>query len=117
MRVTLSDPSLLRQAGRFVWLELNYDDEGNQAFLARHGVTWTPAILVLDPSDERVTASHMGGMSLSELKGFLGEGEHRFRSTENGKIAAALSRGNAAAGAGRYGCVSGGREAGQTPIT
>lgn len=102
MRVTLSDPSLLRQAGRFVWLELNYDDEGNQAFLARHGVAWTPAILVLDPSDERVTASHMGGMSLSELKGFLGEGERGFRSAENGKIATALSRGNAAAGAGRY---------------
>src|SRR5215475_8211216 len=102
MRVTLSDPTLLRQAGRFVWLELNYDGEGNQAFLARHGVAWTPTILVLDPSDERVTASHMGGMSLSELKGFLEEGKRGFRSAENGKIAAALSRGNAAAGAGRY---------------
>ena len=42
MRVTLSDPSLARQAGRFVWLELNYDDEGNQPFLARHGVQETP---------------------------------------------------------------------------
>src|SRR5215470_11731451 len=102
MRVTLSDPTLLRQAGRFVWLELNYDNEGNQAFLARHGVAWTPALLVLDPSDERVTASRMGGMSLSELKGFLEEGDRGFRSKEKGQVAAALSRGNAESGAGRY---------------
>jgi tetratricopeptide (TPR) repeat protein len=101
MRVTLSDPTLVRQAGRFVWLELNYDDEANQAFLARHGIAWTPVLLVLDPSDEHVTASHVGGMSLAELQRFLEEGERGFRSAEMGSAAAAVSRGDAAGGRGQ----------------
>ena len=91
----------MRQAGRFVWLELNYDEVANQAFLERHGVAWTPVLFVLDPSDERVTASHVGGMSLSELKRFLGEGERGFQSAEKGSAAAALSRGDGAAGRGQ----------------
>jgi hypothetical protein len=101
MRVTLSDPSLARQAGRFVWLELNYDDEGNQPFLARHGVSWTPVLLVLDPADERVTATHVGGMSVPELRQFLEQGERGFRSKEETGADAAAARGDDAVGRGR----------------
>src|SRR5262249_23803620 len=101
MRVTLSDPSLARQAGRFVWLELNYDAEGNQPFLARHGIAWTPVLLVLDPADERVTATHVGGMSLAELQHFLEQGERGFSATQEKGAAAAASRGDDAVGRGR----------------
>jgi hypothetical protein len=100
MRVTLSDPSLARQAGRFVWLELNYDDEGNQPFLARHGIAWTPVLLVLDPADERVTATHVGGMSVAELQRFLEQGERGFASKEEDGARAAASRGDDAVGRG-----------------
>jgi len=101
MRVTLSDPSLARQAGRFVWLELNYDEEANQPFLGRHGISWTPVLLVLDPEDERVTATHVGGMSLAELQRFLDQGERGFTSKEESGAKAAASRGDDAVGRGR----------------
>ena len=101
MRVTLTDPSLARQAGRFVWLEINYDLEANQAFLDRHGVAWTPALLVLDPEDERATASHFGGLTVTELNKFLERGGRGFRSREKGTALAALARGDEAAGRGQ----------------
>ena len=57
MKATLQDAALTRDAGRFVWLELDFDKPGNQAFLARHGVAYTPTLMVLDPADERATAT------------------------------------------------------------
>src|SRR5262249_22541648 len=71
---TLEDASLARQAGRFVWLELDYDRPENQAFIARQGAAWTPAFYIVDPADERATATHIGGMGLAELDRFLGAG-------------------------------------------
>jgi len=79
MRATLQSDALARQAGRFVWLELDFDAERNQDFLARHRVAWTPAFFVLDPDEERVLAVHLGGMTLDELNRFLDEGEKNFR--------------------------------------
>jgi tetratricopeptide (TPR) repeat protein len=75
MRATLADASLARFAGRFVWLELNFDKPVNQEFLARHGVAYTPTLFVLDPADERATATQLGGMTLPELSQFLERGE------------------------------------------
>jgi len=79
MRATLQSDALARQAGRFVWLELDFDAERNQDFLARHRVAWTPAFFILDPGEERVLAVHLGGMTLDELNRFLDEGEKKFR--------------------------------------
>src|SRR5262249_24506910 len=74
MRASLQDPALERHAGRFVWLELDYDREENKAFFARHGVSWTPELFVVDPADERVLAHHVGGLPIPELERFLGLG-------------------------------------------
>jgi len=79
MRATLRGDALARQAGRFVWLELDFDGEANQDFLARHRVAWTPAFFIVDPGDERVLAVHLGGMTVPELYRFLDEGERSFR--------------------------------------
>jgi tetratricopeptide (TPR) repeat protein len=76
MRVTLKDASLARYAGRFVWLELNFDGAPNQAFLSRYGVTSTPSFYVLDPTDEHATATQFGAMTVAELASFLDRGEH-----------------------------------------
>jgi tetratricopeptide (TPR) repeat protein len=101
MRETLHDPSLAGQAGRFVWLELDFDKPGNQPFLARHGVTYTPTLLVLDPADERATATHIGGMTLAELKVFLDQGERGVKGSAKAPADAALARGDELAGRGR----------------
>ncbi len=101
MRVTLADATLARQAGRFVWLELDYDKEANQAFLAGHGVAWTPAFFVLDPADERATATQFGGMTLPELNRFLDQGESGVKGKARSPAYAALARGDERAGHGR----------------
>jgi hypothetical protein len=36
MRATLRDDALASHAGRFVWLELNYEDPRNAPFLETH---------------------------------------------------------------------------------
>jgi tetratricopeptide (TPR) repeat protein len=76
MRATLADASLARFAGRFVWLELNFDKPVNQPFIVRHGVAYTPSFFVLDPADERATVTQLGGMTLPELNQFLERGEN-----------------------------------------
>ena len=101
MRVTLTDATLARHAGRFVWLELNYDEEVNQAFLHRHDVAWTPAFLILDPADERVTAMQIGGMTVPEVVRFLDRGERGVRERAAAPADAALAKGAALAGRGR----------------
>src|SRR5215831_10095473 len=74
MRATLADASLARYAGRFVWLELDFDNPNNQPFLLQHGVTNTPTFFVLDPAGERSNATQLGAMTLQELIGFLDRG-------------------------------------------
>jgi hypothetical protein len=79
MRATLADPALTSEAGRFVWLELDYDKPVNQPFIARHGVGYTPTLLIFDPADERTLASHIGGVSLAALERMLDDGESAYR--------------------------------------
>jgi tetratricopeptide (TPR) repeat protein len=94
MRATLEGPALTGQAGRFVWLALDYDRPVNQPFLTRHGVGYTPSFFVLDPKDERATASHVGGMTLAELTHFLDEGERGVKGAAATPADRALARGD-----------------------
>jgi predicted negative regulator of RcsB-dependent stress response len=101
MRATLADASLARYAGRFVWLELDFDKPANQGFLVRHGVTYTPSLFVLDPKNDRATASQLGGMTVPELTQFLDRGERGVLGNSNTPADAALSRGDEMLGQGR----------------
>jgi len=74
MRASLTDASLARYAGRFVWLELDFDRPANRDFLARHRVTYTPSLFILDPHDDRTIAKQLGGLTLAELESFLDRG-------------------------------------------
>ena len=78
MRVTLTDSALARYAGRFVWLELNFDSPANQEFLTVHAVSYTPSFYILDPTDEHPLATQLGAMNLRELLAFLERGETSF---------------------------------------
>ena len=103
MRETMADPSLVRHAGRFVWLELDFDNPVNQGFIARHGVAYTPTLFVIDPVDERPAATHIGGMALPELTRFLRQGERGVRDKAASPADAALARGDAMVGRGKFG--------------
>jgi len=94
MRATLVDARLARYAGRFVWLELDFDNPNNQAFLSQHGVTNTPTFFVLDVAGERSTATQLGAMTLRELIGFLDRGERDFLVSTKSPADEARSRGD-----------------------
>ena len=102
MRATLSDASLARYAGRFVWLELNFDSPANQAFLTRHGVTYTPSFFILDGADERAAATQLGAMNLRELLTFLERGEAGFLAKIKLPQDIALTKGDELLGRGQY---------------
>ena len=85
MRASLNDPTLAGYAGRFVWLELDFDNPANREFLARYDVTYTPSLFLLDARTERVAAKQLGGMTVHELQSFLERGENHDR---DGEIAA-----------------------------
>ncbi|HET7250167.1 MAG TPA: hypothetical protein VFI79_10000 [Gemmatimonadales bacterium] len=101
MRVTLADPTLARQAGRFVWLELNFDRPANRQFFARHRVRFTPSLFVLDPADERALACHFGGMPAGELLEFLDQGARGYARAGGSAADSLLARGDALLGVGR----------------
>src|SRR5262249_53713179 len=101
MRATLASAALARYAGRFVWLELDFDKPVNEAFIKGHGVTFTPTVLVLDPADERATAAKLGGLTLSELGQFLERGEHGVKERASKPADAALARADEMMGSGR----------------
>jgi thioredoxin-like negative regulator of GroEL len=99
--VTLADPALSRQAGRFVWLELNFDDSDNKDFLLRHQVTYTPSLYVIEPRSGRVAASHFGGVSLSQLTDFLDRGARGVAGGVVSPADSALARGDGLLGRGQ----------------
>lgn len=98
----MSDADLARQAGRFVWLELDYDKPVNQNFLGRHGVAYTPSLYVLDPATERALATHVGGMTVPELNRFLDGAARGGTMAMGGSATASLTRGDDMFGRGRY---------------
>lgn len=93
MRATLADASLARYAGRFVWLELDFDKTENQVFLQHHGVLSTPSFFILD-SGERAVATQFSAMSLPEVSGFLERGEKEALAANKSPAEAALSHGD-----------------------
>lgn len=100
MRAELADTALARRAGRFVWLDLNFDSRANHDFLVQHAIVATPTLLVLDPSDGRATATHLGGLTLPELNRFLDQGAHGVEARTTTPVDAAMARGDAELGLG-----------------
>jgi hypothetical protein len=95
MRGLLAHADLARYAGRFVWLELNYDKPENRGFLAKYGANATPTFFIIDPQDAQVTATQTGAMSLTELTQFLDRGVSGVFAKRQTPADAALRRGDA----------------------
>lgn len=94
MRDLLDRADLARYAGQFVWLQLNFDEPANRAFLTKFGASATPTFYIIDPRGERVIATRQGAMSLRELTQFLGRGADATRPTGQLPADAALARGD-----------------------
>jgi tetratricopeptide (TPR) repeat protein len=85
-----TDKSLTRQAGRFVWLQLDSEKAGNAATTKRLGVQALPTFFVLDPTDEHVAIRWVGGASVAQLEKLLDDG--------SAAVAASIGAGRHAAG-------------------
>jgi len=101
MRAELADTALAGHAGRFVWLELDFDSPANRDFLVRHAITATPTLLVLDPRGERATATHLGALAPAELLRFLDAGARGVALRATSPAESAMARGEAELGRGR----------------
>ncbi len=63
----LNDPSLARDAGRFVWLDINTEKASNAAFARKFPVRAIPTFFVVDPADEQVAVRWVGAMTVAQL--------------------------------------------------
>src|SRR5579862_6663512 len=75
MRNMMAHVDLIRYAGQFVWLELNFDKTENRKFLDRYGAVGTPTFYIIDSRDGKVAATESGAMSYGELVSFLDRGK------------------------------------------
>ncbi len=97
----MADASLMRYAGRFVWLDLDFDKPENQAFIKSHGVAYTPTLYVIDPANERATATRLGTLTLSQVQEFLERGERGVKGKASTPADEAVATADALLGRGR----------------
>jgi tetratricopeptide (TPR) repeat protein len=95
----LGDAALAKQAGRFVWLSIDIENERNTAFLSRFPIGAVPTLLVIDDG-ERVAVTRSSSASALELVKLLDDGERAARGADKGAAEAALAEAEAQAGAG-----------------
>lgn len=91
----LVDARLRKLAGRFVRLDVNTEEPGNAAFLARFPIDVWPTLLVIDPATERVVVRRGGTATAEEILALAREAESLARAEQAGAAAAALARAEA----------------------
>jgi hypothetical protein len=69
--VVLRDSSLMRQAGRFVWLELNFDAPASAAIIDKYSAQSIPALLVVDAEQDTVVARWLATATPAQVNDFL----------------------------------------------
>ena len=94
-----TDARLGRLAGRFVWLEVNGEEERNAAFLEQFPVDAWPTLFVIDPSTAEVVLRWTGSSNAAQLEKLLVEAERARRGPAD-PASAALARADRLNGAG-----------------
>ena len=69
-----TDAGLARQAGRFVWLEIDTEKRENASFRQRYAVQALPSFFIVDPESEAVVLRWVGGATVAQLNAMLDEG-------------------------------------------
>jgi tetratricopeptide (TPR) repeat protein len=102
MRATvLRDPALVKMAGRFVWLDIDTEKEGNAGFLEKFPIEVWPTFLVIDPVTEKPVLKWMGTATAEDLTRLLADGERAVKGGAGEGADALLARGDRENGAGR----------------
>ena len=96
----LSDKSLARHAGRFVWLEVNTDLTTNAGFQEKYPVEFWPTLYVIDPRQEKALLRFAGSATVAQLEKLFEDGERAYKGGVTG-AEALLARGDALYGEGR----------------
>jgi thioredoxin-like negative regulator of GroEL len=71
----LTDPSLKRRAGEFVYFMMDVENPKNAAIKAKFPANALPTFFVVDSKDESVARRWVGGMTIAQLQGFLDDGQ------------------------------------------
>ena len=101
MRATvLRDPTLVKAAGRFVWLEMDTERAGNAALAERFDIEVWPTFLVVDPATERPVLRWLGTATAPELVKLLADGRRALGEAGGDSAADLLARADRANGAG-----------------
>jgi hypothetical protein len=98
-----TDPSLASEAGRFVWLDIDVEKAKNAKARKAYPAAALPTFFLLDPADGSVVRRWVGGMTVAQLKDFLGQGEAAIAAAHGGGSPdGVLARADRAYGAGDY---------------
>jgi hypothetical protein len=93
MRATvLRDPALVKMAGRFVWLEIDTEKEGNAGFLEKFPIEVWPTFLVIDPAQEKPALKWLGTATAGDLSRLLADGEQAVKGSAGDGADALLAR-------------------------
>src|SRR5512135_2999854 len=102
MRATvLQDPALVKMAGRFVWLEIDTEKEGNAGFLEKFPIEVWPTFLVIDPATEKPALKWLGTATAADLTTLLADGERAVKGAAGDDADALLARADRENAAGR----------------
>jgi tetratricopeptide (TPR) repeat protein len=96
-----TDAKLARHADRFVWLELNTDDERNASLQDTLRIDGVPTFFVVDPSDEHVALRHLGSTTVDGLQRLLDDGATAVAGSATG-LGEGLARADTLFGAGKH---------------
>jgi len=78
-----TDPSLTRQAGRFVWLSIDTENARNAEFLKKYPVNVWPSMFVIDAATETAAMRWVGGATAPQLAKILDDGRQAAASSHN----------------------------------
>ncbi len=102
MRATvLQDPALVKEAGRFVWLDVDTERPESAPFLHDIPIEVWPSFLVVDFETGRPVLKWLGSATAPQLAKLLLDGERAVREAEGESAEALLVRGDRANAAGR----------------
>jgi tetratricopeptide (TPR) repeat protein len=102
MRATvLQDQALVKMAGRFVWLEIDTEKEGNAGFLEKFPIEVWPTFLVIDPATEKPVLKWLGTATADDLARLLVDGERAVKGGVGESADALLARADRENAAGR----------------
>ena len=96
----LTDSALVKQAGRFVWLEIDTEKRDNASFRQQYAVQALPSYFIVDPDSEAVLLRWVGGASVAQMLTLLDEGQAAYRGVGQGAADTLLAQADRLYGAG-----------------